>query len=93
MPLPPLTEGMSSVKDCPSIADCAETAALKAGCESSATEIVKLNAARSALEVSASESLAVQVIVVSPAAVGVPLIVRVDAVQVSPDGSAVERSA
>ena len=77
----------------PSIASRSETLPPNDGTESAATLIVKLNDARSPLRVSLSESRAVQVIVVLPVPVGVPEMVRVDAAQLNPAGSAVERSA
>ena len=92
--MPPLAEGMSiAVIVWPSIASWSETLPLNDGTESAATLIVKLNDARSLLRVSLSESRAVQVIVVSPVPVGVPEMVRVADAQLSPAGSAVERSA
>ena len=62
------------------------------GAESAATDRVKLIEARSLLLVSESESRAVQVIVVSPEVVGVPEMVLVEAVQLSPAGSELVRS-
>ena len=93
-PLPPLTEGISiAVIVWPSIAFRFETLPPNEGDESAATCKVKLNDARSLLVASLSESLAVQVTVVLPVAVGVPEMVRVEALQLRPVGRAVLRSA
>ena len=92
--MPPEAEGISIAVICwPSIAFWFETLPPKEGEESAATCRVKLKDARSLLVVSPSESRAVQVIVVLPAAVGVPEMVRVEALQLSPVGRELPRSA